>query len=306
MRLEEWEEYKTIIKEVEPYQKKVRDIINPAFKRDTILRGGEPNTAPYTQKVSAKSGKSGLGPMQEEIAGVELHDELDPTFWKEGKLEATVRHKLLKIASDFYEKLDLPAPIIDITLTGSEANYNYSAGSDLDLHIVINYSDVDDNVKLVKEFLTMAKTNWNRNHEILLKGHEVEIYVQDHAEPHHSTGVYSLSQNRWVIKPVKKEFAVSESAVEQKAAAIENLIDMVVDLKIKKKYEEAYGEADRLMEKIRRYRQCGLDQGGEFSTENLVFKTLRHNDYLKKLSDLKKETYDKLMSLTECKKVRDG
>jgi NADH pyrophosphatase NudC (nudix superfamily) len=171
---------------------------------------------------------------------------------------------------------------------------------------VINYSDVDDNVKLVKEFLTMAKTNWNRNHEILLKGHEVEIYVQDHAEPHHSTGVYSLSQNRWVIKPVKKEFAVSESAVEQKAAAIENLIDMVFDLKIKKKYEEAYGEADRLMDKIRRYRQCGLDQGGEFSTENLVFKTLRHNDYLKKLSDLKKETYDKLMSLTECKKVRDG
>ena len=43
---------------------------------------------------------------------------------------------------------------------------------------------------------------------------------------------------------------------------------------MKKKYEEAYGESDRLMEKIRRYRQCGLERGGEFSIENLVFKTL--------------------------------
>ena len=63
MYLEEWEEFKSILKEIEPYQEKVRNKINPAFKEETMLNGGIPNTAPYTHKISAKSGKSGLGSM---------------------------------------------------------------------------------------------------------------------------------------------------------------------------------------------------------------------------------------------------
>ena len=302
MRLELWEEYKSIIKEIEPYQKWAKSQ-NKRFRIAILDKGGQANTAPYTKKRPMNP-KSGLGPL-EEAAGIEIHDELDSTFWSDDKLDPEVREKLLKIAAEFYEKLQLPTGILDVTLTGSEANYNYSAGSDLDLHIVINYSEVDGNPKLVKDFLNMAKTNWNRNHEILLKDHEVEIYVQDINEPHHSTGVYSLLKDEWIIVPVKKEFDVSEQAVEQKARAIENLIEMVLELKLKKKYEEAYGEGDRLMQKIVRYRQCGLEKGGEYSVENLVFKTLRHNEYLKKLSDLKKEAYDKLMSLNE-NQVGDG
>ena len=303
MRLELWEEYKSIIKEIEPYQKWAKSQ-NKRFRKWALDSGPNPNTSPYTKKRPMNP-KSGLGPLEEEAAGIEIHDELDSTFWSDNQLDPEVREKLLKIAVEFYEKLELPAKILDITLTGSEANYNYSSGSDLDLHIVINYSEVDENIKLVKNFLNMAKTNWNRNHEILLKEHEVEIYVQDINEPHHSTGVYSLLNDAWIIVPVKKEFDVSEQAIEQKARAIENLIEMVLELKLKKKYEEAYGEADRLMQKIVRYRQCGLEKGGEYSVENLVFKTLRHNEYLKKLSDLKKEAYDKLMSLNE-NKVGDG
>ena len=303
MRLELWEEYKSIIKEVEPYQKWAKSQ-NKRFKKDIVDKGPNSNTAPYTKKRPMNP-KSGLGPLEEELEGVEIHDELDSSFWTDGKLDPEVREKLLAIAAQFYEKLTLPAAILDITLTGSEANYNYSSKSDLDLHIVINYLEVDENVKLVKDFLTLAKTNWNRNHEILLKGHEVEIYVQDINEPHHSTGVYSLLNDAWVIAPVKKEFDISTQAVEQKARAIENLIEMVLELKLKKKYEEAYGEADRLLQKIVRYRQCGLEKGGEFSVENLVFKTLRHNEYLKKLSDLRRTAYDKMLSLTE-NKVGDG
>jgi hypothetical protein len=243
--------------------------------------------------------KSGLGPLEEDIESFEIHDELDPVFWTDNQLDPEVREKLLQIAVEFYTKLDLPAEILDITLTGSEANYNYSGGSDLDLHVVIDYSQVDDNLKLVRDFLIMAKVNWNRNHEILIKGHEVEIYIQNINDAHYSTGVYSLLKNNWVIQPVKKDFNISDQAVEQKARAIENLIEMVLELKLQKKYEEAYGESTRLMEKIRRYRQCGLEQGGEFSIENLVFKTLRRNEYLKKLSDLKKHAYDKMLSLNE-------
>ena len=49
-------------------------------------------------------------------------------------------------------------------------------------------------------------------------------------------------------------------------------------------------------ERVRNFRQAGLERGGEYSVENLAFKLLRRNDYLKKLSSLKILSYDKMMS----------
>jgi hypothetical protein len=50
--------------------------------------------------------------------------ELNPSFWKDDKFDPQIREKLLKISKDFYEALKLTAPIKDIQLTGSLANYN--------------------------------------------------------------------------------------------------------------------------------------------------------------------------------------
>ena len=299
--LEEWEEYQSILKENEPYQDAVRFKINPAFKTATILNGGIPNTAPYTGKISAKSGKSGLGPMEEEVSVVpEINDDLNRELWGEDdKIKSEIAVKLLKIAEDFYKKLDIPADILNITLTGSMANYNWTEKSDLDVHIVIDYSAVDDNVELVEKYLAEAKTNWNRNHEIMINGHEVEIYVQNINEPHHSTGVYSIMDNDWLIRPEPAEFEVSEDAVKQKYKSVQDTVKMIEKLQKEQKYEEVYGDTDRLKAKIKNYRQSGLETGGEFSVENLVFKALRNGGELKKLSDLKREAYDNMMSINE-------
>ena len=304
--LEEWEEYQSILSEIEPYQVKVRNKINPAFKKATMLNGGIPNTAPYTHKISAKSGKSGLGPMEEEVSVVpEIKEDLNRDIWDEdNKIKPKIAVKLLRIAEDFYKKLDIPADILNITLTGSMANYNWTDKSDLDLHIVIDYSSVDENIELVEKYLSEAKTNWNRNHEIMIKGHEVEIYVQNINEPHHSTGVYSILDNDWLIVPEPAEFRVSEDAIEQKYKSIQDTIKMIDGLQKEKKYEEVYGDTDRLKGKIRNYRQSGLETGGEFSVENLVFKALRNGGELEKLSDLKREAYDSMMSVNEAKRKK--
>jgi hypothetical protein len=304
--LEEWEEYQSILSEIEPYQVKVRNKINPAFKKETMLSGGIPNTAPYTHKISAKSGKSGLGPMEEEISLVpDIKEDLNRDIWtEEDKIRPKIAAKLLRIAEDFYKKLDIPADILNITLTGSMANYNWTEKSDLDLHIVIDYSSVDENVELVEKYLSEAKTNWNRNHEIVIKGHEVEIYVQNINEPHHSTGVYSILDNDWLIVPQPAEFEVSEDAIEQKYKSIQQTIEMIERLQKDKKYEEVYGDTDRLKGKIRNYRQAGLETGGEFSVENLVFKALRNGGELEKLSNLKGEAYDSMMSLSEARREK--
>ena len=74
---------------------------------------------------------------------------------------------------------------------------------------------------------------------------------------------------------------------------------MIEKLQKEKKYEEVYGDTDRLKCKIRNYIQSGLETGGEFSVENLVFKALRNGGELEKLSDLKREAYDNMMSIKE-------
>ena len=304
--LEEWEEYQSILREARE-QGSYQDWAKNQNKKfwNAIQRGPQKNTAPYVQP-RIKNPKSGLGPLEESDDLVpDIKEDLNRDIWnKADRIKPKVAVKLLRIAEDFYKKLDIPADILNITLTGSMANYNWTEKSDLDLHIVIDYSAVDENVELVEKYLSEAKTNWNRNHEIMIKGHEVEIYVQNINEPHHSSGVYSILDNDWLIVPEPAEFEVSEDAIKQKYKSIQDTIKMIEDLQKDKKYEEVYGDTDRLKGKIRNYRQSGLETGGEFSVENLVFKALRNGGELEKLSNLKREAYDSMMSVRESKRKK--
>ena len=67
------------------------------------------------------------------------------------------------------------------------------------------------------------------------------------------------------------------------------------------KYDEAYERAIKIRNKIKKFRKAGLESAGEYSVENLAFKTLRNNGYLGELSNLKREAYDAMMSLKENK-----
>ena len=83
------------------------------------------------------------------------HDELNPIFWtkktkgkdSEWVLDQRVRKKLLRIADDFFKKFDeilKEKDIVDIQLTGSLANFNYTNLSDLDVHVLVNLEWIDD------------------------------------------------------------------------------------------------------------------------------------------------------------------
>lgn len=297
----EWNEYLEILSEMKT-TKHVQDTyrkLGDDFMK-AMLGGKQPNTAPYTRPRPPR-GKSGLGPLEEDVPLVpEIKEDLNRDIWDENdKLKPEIAKKLLKIARDFYEGLDLAAPILDITITGSIANYNWTEKSDIDLHILIDYAAVNEDTELVKKFLSQAKTNWNKNHEIMIKDHEVETYVQDNNEPHHSTGVYSVLGDDWIIKPEPAEFQVSEDDIKKKNKYFVDAIDSIEKIKEEGKYEEAYGDSDRLTDKLRNYRQSGLETGGEFSVENLVFKSLRNSDYLGKLYDLKRAAYDAIMSVSQ-------
>ena len=237
-----------------------------------------------------------------DLSSFEFHDELNKDFWnqEDDKLDPEIRQKLIAIANDFWNSLEVgDAEYDDITFTGSLAAHNYSQFSDVDLHLLVDFSDVDDKVDLVREYFNAMKSIWNRLHDILIKGYEVEIYVQDINDPHEAQGLYSVLNDEWLKKPVLDKQDFDKDNVRKKAAGLMDQIDRLEPLIEEGKYEEAEKYADKLKAKIRKMRKTGLETVGAYSVENLAFKVLRRNGYLEKLSDAKREAYDKMLSIKE-------
>ena len=216
------------------------------------------------------------------------------------QLKPEIIHAALKIAKEYFEdlKLDPNVQIKDITLTGSLASYNWSDMSDFDLHILIDFNDLNDR-EVMEDYLRQKSRVWNLIHKILLKGYEVEIYVQDTNEPHYSAGVYSLMENRWLKRPMKSKMNIDYQTVREKAARIMNEIDDAYDMYAEKDFLLAKESGDAIMERLKRYRKAGLESGGIYSVENLVFKVLRRNDYLEKLNNIRTDSYDAFMGVNQ-------
>lgn len=224
-----------------------------------------------------------------------LNDTLNPLVWENNEdLNPKLRERLLEIANDVVKELELEFPYEDITLTGSLANFNYSKFSDFDLHIVIDYAEINKDEKLVEKYLELFKTKWLSKHDIQLYGYDVEIYIQDKDKPHFSTGIYSILNDEWVIKPEKEKFPTKTDfrELEEKARMYIDAIDDVVDKLDKDNLEESYDKIKKIWKKIKKGREAGLAEGGEMSLENLVFKVLRRSGYIEKTLDTMNKIYD--------------
>ena len=207
-----------------------------------------------------------------------------------------IRKSLLKISDDFIETLGVEFFIHDVVLTGSLSNYNWSQFSDVDLHILIDFEETKYPLSLLKEFFDAKKNVWNEKHDIKIKGYDVEIYVQDVNEPHISSGVYSVLHRKWVIEPKEETPNIDDRMILQKAEEYIKMIDKLIKNRTKK---DILSKIESLRKKIKTFRQSGLEQGGEYSYENLTFKLLRRNGYIEKLLKLKTDITDKKLSITQ-------
>jgi hypothetical protein len=236
-----------------------------------------------------------------DFSSFEVRSTLNPKiFDKEQHMYEDIRRRLLMIADDFFETLNVSwVDINDIILTGSLANFNWSKFSDVDLHILVDFGEVDENEELVKEYFNSKKNLWNEKHDITIKGYDVELYMQDTEEPHVSSGVYSILWDGWVVQPDSTKKEIDAKKVEQK---VNNIIDTIHDVYYMYKNEE-YDKTIRMIknlkEKIKKMRQTGLDREGEYSFENIAFKVLRRTMYLDKLSEIENSSYDKSLTLDE-------
>ncbi|MBT7752937.1 MAG: hypothetical protein HN733_00570 [Gammaproteobacteria bacterium] len=233
--------------------------------------------------------------MEDIFKDIKVHSALNQKLWNGDKLRPEVRKRLLKIASEFIKELDIPVSISDVTFTGSLANFNYSKYSDIDLHLILDFSKINKNEDLVRDFLLAKKSLWNDEHDIFIRGSEVEVYAENIGDPHHSTGVYSVLNNEWIKKPDpgKSEKIIDYYGVINKSNQLIRLINSTLEL-------DSFDKLDKLellKDKIKKMRQCGLEKEGEFSIENLAYKLLRNKGYIKKLWDESSSMYDELMSM---------
>lgn len=237
-----------------------------------------------------------------DLSSFSVKEQLNPQIWVNNRLRPEIKERLITIADDFFESLELPdVELKDVTFTGSLANFNWSQFSDIDLHLVVDFNEIDKNTELVKKWLDDARTIWNKNHDVDIIGYEVEIYVQDESEAHISTGVYSIPRDEWLVTPDKERPTVNWKEVQKKTASLMDGIDEVETMSTQGDVDATIAYADKLKEKIRKFRKSGLEKGGEFSVENIAFKTLRRNGYLEKLSKIKDTAYDDNVSLQESK-----
>lgn len=244
-----------------------------------------------------------------DLSSFNIKKHLNPKFWDNGHLDTRIRLKLLDIADDFFDSLgvDWVEPV-DVIITGSLANYNWNKKySDIDLHILVDYEDVDERVDFVREYFTLKKNAWNEKHKNLrIFGFPVEVYVQDANEPHASSGVYSIDKDKWLTEPdfdKLRSGKVNKKHVREMVSTYMNKIDCLIDIYKKHKDDEyemrkVAKDASEMFDEIKKLRKDDLDKyKREMCDGNIIFKALRRSDYIGKLIKLKELTYDKINSL---------
>lgn len=235
------------------------------------------------------------------IKTFKVQPDLNRQFWtSDNKLNPVIRKALLRIAKEFYDGIELEnkPKVKDIVFTGSLANYNYSDYSDVDLHLLFDFGK---DKELLSQFFLLAKSKWNDKHNITVKGYDVEVYAEDEKSPHVATGLYSVLKDKWIKEPKKETPVYDEQDVMTKVKYFVGMYNQLVKQFQEGQLDGLDKKVEKFRDKLSKFRQSGLQLGGEFSTENLAFKLLRRAGYMDKLAKLHDTIVDKQLSVAEVK-----
>ena len=229
------------------------------------------------------------------------HNALSRDIWETPEqVKLKVKLKLKRIANAFLRDHNIdPDAVEDIYFTGSLAGYNYHPDSDIDLHIVVDFSKVNQDLDMVRDLFNSRRLVWNERHNITIFGHEVEIFIEDVNEVYDDEDrpVYSLEKDQWVNTPKRLDRDFDYDSAMKKAGMISHQIGLVQELMNQEKFVEAKRQATRIFGRLKRMRKAGLQREGAYSPENIAFKILRKRGEIDLLGDLKSASFDKMMSL---------
>ncbi len=244
-----------------------------------------------------KNLKADLTIPKDVLASFQIKNDLNPDIWKGVKLLPEISKSLKTIAEDFFKSLELDVEIKDILFVGSLANYNWSKFSDVDLHIVLDFKKLGADDQIQNRFWA-EKELWNKTHDVKIHDFPVEVYVQDIKEKLDASAVYSILKDKWLLMPEKSNFKLDKKIVKRKVDAFFDDLKEIKKLYDNEEFKTVVTKIEKLKKSIKKMRQSGLEGGGEFSTENIVFKILRRTDFMEILDTYKIKAYDNQVSIT--------
>ena len=251
-------------------------------------------------------------PKEVNMRSFEVKDGLCGKLWDDNSLDSQVRLRLLDIADDFIEELNIKwVKPKDILFTGSLANYNWSEYSDIDVHVVYDYSEIYSKKEFVEEYFKSKKNLWNNKHEDLeIYGYPVEMGVEDSESPLPSSGVYSLNKGEWIRKPEPMSYdEIDEPYVRREAARIMTAVDDIEPLFNEEEDTHKKGllasKVKRILSDLKEKRKKGLKRGGEMNSDNIIYKLLRRGGYLDRMRDIVDRGYDAENSITEMRNLNE-
>ena len=228
---------------------------------------------------------------------VKFHTELNPALWDGKNMRPEVRQALLKIADDFKTFMGIDdLALEDITVSGSNAAFSYTPHSDIDLHLLVDFSKLNPD-EVYQELFNAKKYQYNDQHNIKVRGYDVELYVQDSNKPVRSLGEYSLVKDDWTRIPVQRRGNLDEKSTQAKYEKLKALVEFATN-------SDDIEQVTAVTDTIKKYRQAGLDEHGEFGPENLAYKMLRTQGYIERLFQHKADLEDAKLSLDERKKKK--
>lgn len=196
-------------------------------------------------------------------------------FDSNNKLKEDVREALLHIAEDFIntlEEKEIPLKVYDYWLVGSNASYNYSPTSDIDLHIIVDSQIEDITPELLRILYDYAKSNYNDKYDIKVKGQQVEVYLEDINSNAITNGIYSLKKDEWVKFPKKLDLEIPDITISDKYIELCSKHNSLKDEDVEKFIDDLY-----------MLRKESLASDGEFGEGNLIFKQFRNDGVLDEL-----------------------
>jgi hypothetical protein len=220
--------------------------------------------------------------------GFEPHNELNPKIWQGKTLMPTVESALIKIARDFKKFIDVPFDVVDVRVTGGQVSYFYTEHSDLDLHLVADFSSVNCDREAAELFDT-KRLLYKAKYDITVHGIPVELYVEDLDHPAVSAA-YSVMKRKWITEPKREIGPFDVDNIEHMTHVWDTIIRHSLESKDVK-------TARKTIDLLRKFRQQGLKSQGEYSTANLVYKTLRNSDIIRNLQNFIDQDHDRGLSI---------
>lgn len=240
---------------------------------------------PYDYEIS----EAVLNACSEDIT---INTELNPDLFdnETNRLLESVRDNLLSYANGFIEFLkdnDVGVDVHDIQLVGSNAGYLYDDTSDVDIHIIIN----DSLVQETAEALYSLADLYESEHPEFVgdddedRHYSIELGIEDATY----SGVamnkrrYSILNNNWVnqsdeIERYKPDDISDIEGYLDLAADFEKQIDAAIE-------SDSLNEAILLKKTIRQNRSDDLAEKGSLSMGNAVFRELRNSGAYGRLRD---------------------